>query len=71
MAKTWLKLDTLDLWTFTIWSLACLEVKLLGPDGSVLLSIVAKALRFLFQCCVQVSLSPSFGDAVGGNQYEV
>jgi hypothetical protein len=33
------------------------------------LSVVAQALRILFQCCVQVSLSPSV--AIGGSQWEV
>jgi hypothetical protein len=34
-------------------------------------SVVAQALHFLFQCCVQVFLSLSPGVAVGGNQWEV
>jgi hypothetical protein len=38
-------------------------------DRYVLLSVVAQALRFLFQCCVQVFLSP--GIAIGGSQWEV
>jgi hypothetical protein len=49
--------------------MASLEVWLLGHDGLVLLSVVAKALFYNY--CVQVSSFLSSGDAVDDHQWEV
>jgi hypothetical protein len=48
---------------------ACLEVWLLGHDGSVLLSEVAQALLCIF-LCASSSSSLLFGDANDGSQWK-
>jgi hypothetical protein len=51
-------------------AIACLEVWLLGHDGSILLNVVTQAL-FLIVVCKFVSLSSSSGDVIDGYQWEL
>jgi hypothetical protein len=61
----YLKLVDIGLYILTIEAFACLEVRPLGHDGSVLLSVVAQALLCNF-LCVGSSSSLSSGEAVDG-----
>jgi hypothetical protein len=62
----------IGLWVFTNWSLACLDIGPLGPDGSVLLSIVAQArLLLYFYLCASEDLTPPSGDANEGYQWKI